>query len=131
MGDFESVYFLALVNHGLIFLFLVVALILFVRLLVYRYRSRDTYIPLTAIEIHKLKYGSSKHYESNDHNHARPTGSIFLLDELTELSRRADGETCDGDCDEKHPCAECRARRAINEAGEIFREALTVELKRP
>lgn len=49
---------------------------------------------------------------------------VSLLKELMELSRRADGETCEGECNDLNPCAECRARRAINEAAKIFQEAL-------
>lgn len=47
--------------------------------------------------------------------------------EILELEERADDMSCEGDCDEKppyKPCAACRASRALNDIGDIVREAL-------
>lgn len=52
--------------------------------------------------------------------------------EMELLQRRADESTCDGDCDLEPPhieCRGCKATRALNDAGELFREALTLSKK--
>lgn len=46
---------------------------------------------------------------------------------ISLLHDRCAQSLCDGNCDEKPPhqeCAGCRAGKALNEAGEILREAL-------
>lgn len=43
------------------------------------------------------------------------------------LDRLAGDDTCDGDCDLNKPwekCPACRAREALNDAGEILAEAV-------
>ena len=43
------------------------------------------------------------------------------------LNRLADDDTCDGDCDLNRPwkkCPACRAREALNDAGETMAEAV-------
>jgi len=53
------------------------------------------------------------------HNH--PVDKIELLRKI------ADQDNCDGDCDLEYPhkrCQECEARSALNEIGEIARNAL-------
>ena len=48
------------------------------------------------------------------------------------LQRRADENACDGDCDLNPPrieCRGCKATRALNDAGELFTQALTLSKK--
>ena len=54
-------------------------------------------------------------------------------DELIRvLQERADWDDCDGDCDLEPPhveCRSCKAIRALNDAGVLFREALNLHHK--
>lgn len=51
---------------------------------------------------------------------------------LKVLQERADWDDCDGDCDLEPPyveCRSCKATRALNDAGDLFREALRLDFR--
>ena len=51
---------------------------------------------------------------------------------LKVLRERADWDDCDSDCDLKPPhveCRSCKATRALNDAGELLREALVLDYR--
>jgi len=48
------------------------------------------------------------------------------MKDIERLEKIADRDNCDGDCDLEYPhwkCPECAARSALNEIGEIIRNA--------
>jgi hypothetical protein len=56
----------------------------------------------------------------------------MMKTQIEILQRRADKCECDGECDLNPPhieCRECKATRALNEAGELFTDALTLSKK--
>ena len=58
---------------------------------------------------------------------------MFASEDFHELTKLADQNRCDGHCDDKppyHPCDECAATHAINEAGEVLSTALFMINKR-
>ena len=55
-----------------------------------------------------------------------------IEDVIKTLQERADWDDCDGDCDLEAPhveCRSCKASRALNDAGEILRDALVLDPK--